>query len=68
MDLNTELYFTITLSLLTTYSILSIAEFVNTLFWTIKDRRIAKRISAEHDLILQRLDLVKGKTAARKAR
>lgn len=65
--MNMELYYTITLSLLTTYSVLSIVEFVNALFWTIKDRRIAKRISAEHDLILQRLDLVKGK-AARKAR
>ena len=66
--MNTELYYTITLSLLTTYFILSVTEFVNTLFWTIKDRRIAKRISAEHDLILKRLDLVKGKTVAKKAR
>jgi hypothetical protein len=63
-----ELYYTITVSLLTTYFVLSVTEFVNTLFWTIKDRRIAKRISAEHDLILQRLELVKGKTVAKKAR
>ena len=61
--MNTELYYTITLSLLTTYFVLSIIEFISSLFWSIKDRRIAKRISAEHDLILQRLDLVKGKTA-----
>jgi len=61
--MNTELYYTITLSLLTTYAVLSVAEFVNSLFWTLKDRRIAKRISAEHDLILQRLELVKGKGA-----
>lgn len=65
--MNMELYYTITLSLLTTYFVLSVVEFVNALFWTIKDRRIAKRISAEHDLILQRLELVKGK-AAKKAR
>jgi len=57
------LYYTITLSLLTTYAVLSVVEFVNALFWTLKDRRIAKRISAEHDLILQRLELVKGKRA-----
>jgi len=61
--MNTELYYTITLSLLTTYAVLSVVEFVNALFWTLKDRRIAKRISAEHDLILQRLELVKGKKA-----
>lgn len=65
--MNMELYYTITLSLLTTYFVLSVVEFVNALFWTIKDRRIAKRISAEHDLILQRLELVKGK-ATKKAR
>lgn len=56
--MNVELFYTIVASLLTTLAIVGLCELLVDWFWNLKDRRTAKRLWAEQDEILRRLDIV----------
>jgi hypothetical protein len=56
--MNVELFYTIVTSLVVSSAILNLSELVVDWFWNIRDRRTAKRLWAEQEEILRRLDVV----------
>jgi hypothetical protein len=56
--MNVELFYTIVTSLVVSAAILNLSELVVEWFWNIRDRRTAKRLWAEQEEILRRLDVV----------
>lgn len=56
--MNVELFYTIVASLVVSSAILNLSELIVDWFWNIRDRRTAKRLWAEQEEILRRLDVV----------
>ena len=56
--MNVELFYTIVTSLVVSAAILNLSELMAEWFWNIRDRRTAKRLWAEQEEILRRLDVV----------
>jgi hypothetical protein len=56
--MNVELFYTIVTSLVVSSAILNLSELIVDWFWNIRDRRTAKRLWAEQEEILRRLDVV----------